>query len=132
MARPKKGIPFFTDQNVPDSVGNVLSTAGHVVTRLRDVMETNTPDPLIFVACSRTGQVLVTHDTDFKQLSKKLQITQRQYHDSLHRIQLRCPEPQSAHRVTEALSLIEAEWRKVKKGRPMVIEIAAQNMKLWR
>ena len=116
-------IPFFTDQNVPDSVGQVLLAAGHEVTRLRDVMETSTADPIIAVACAQTGQVLVSHDTDFRHVSKRLRITQRQYRTSLHRIQLRCSEPLSAKRVSDALSLIEAEWLLRESDRPMVIEI---------
>ena len=101
----------------------MLLAAGHEVTRLRDVMETSTADPIIAVACAQTGQVLVSHDTDFRHVSKRLRITQRQYRTSLHRIQLRCSEPLSAKRVSDALSLIEAEWLLRESDRPMVIEI---------
>ena len=125
-------IPFFTDQNVPDSVGQVLLDAGHKVTRLRDVMETSTADPIIAVACAHSGQVLVSHDTDFRHVSKRLRITQRQYRTSLHRIQLRCPEPLSAKRVSEALSLIEAEWLLRESDRPMVIEITRSSIRTLR
>ncbi len=86
-------------------------------------MEPESPDPVIAVACSRHGQVLVSHDRDFRNLSKRLGITQRQYNNSLHRILLRCPEPNSAKRIEEALSLIEAEWLLTEPERPMVIEI---------
>lgn len=132
MARSRKIIPFFTDQNVPDSVGKNLVTAGHQLTRLRDVMDPDTPDPIILVACSKTGQVLITHDKDFKTLAKRLNITQRQYQNVLHRIQLRCSEPESASRIMDALLLIEAEWRLVKKDRPMVIEITSNAIKTYR
>lgn len=115
-------IPFFTDQNVPDSVGKVLIAAGHKVTRLRDVMATTTADPIIAVACSQSGHVLVSHDNDFRQVSKRLKISQRQYRDSLHRILLGCPEPNSAKRISDALPLIELEWL-LKKDQPMVIDI---------
>ena len=125
-------IPFFTDQNVPDSVGQVLLDAGHKVTRLRDVMETSTADPIIAVACAHSGQALVSHDTDFRHVSKRLRITQRQYRTSLHRIQLRCPEPLSAKRVSEALSLIEAEWLLRESDRPMVIEITRSSIRTLR
>lgn len=123
MAGAHPPIPFFTDQNVPDSAGNALVAAGHQLTRLRDVMDTRSPDPVIAVACSRNGQVLVSHDSDFRVISKRLRITKRQYRDSLHRILLRCPEPDSAQRIKEALSLIEAEWLLMGPDRPMVIEI---------
>jgi predicted nuclease of predicted toxin-antitoxin system len=116
-------ISFFTDNCVPDSVGSALKDAGHDVTRLRDVMDTDTADPVIAVACAQAGQVLVSHDPDFRRISRDLRITQRQYRNSLHRIQLRCPEPNGAQRIVAALSLIEFEWGLVQPNRPMVIEI---------
>lgn len=125
-------IPFFTDQNVPDSVGNALKDAGHKLTRLRDVMDVRTADPIIAVACSEHGQVLVSHDNDFRSVAKRLNVTQRQYQKSLHRIQLRCPEPLSAKRVTDALSVIQAEWGLVLPDRPMVIEINTSSIKICR
>src|SRR5882672_6758316 len=102
MGSTMQVIPFFTDQNVPDSVGNALLAAGHGVIRLRDVMDTKTADPVIAVACSQHGQVLVSHDGDFRDLSKRLKITQRQYRTKLHRIQMECPEPNAANRILEA------------------------------
>ena len=125
-------IPFFTDDNVPDSVGNVLAAAGHQLTRLRDVMEKDTPDPVIAIACSKFSQVLVTHDRDFRDLSKWLKITQRQYQNTLHRVKLSCPEPRDASRIAEALSLIEAEWQLIREGRPMRIEIRDKTIITWR
>lgn len=132
MARKRKPIPFFTDQNVPDSVGAVLLEAGHKVIRLRDVMDVATVDPVIATACATGGQVLVTHDTDFKVVSRRLQITQREYHQSLHRICLRCPEPSSATRITAALSLIESEWKLATPENPLTIEIHGNNIRVCR
>jgi predicted nuclease of predicted toxin-antitoxin system len=116
-------IPFFTDQNVPDSVGEYLKSVGHQLTRLRDVMAIDTPDPIIEVACSKSGHVLLSHDKDFKQVSKRLNITQKQYRNSLHRIILRCPEPNDVKRISEALPLIELEWLLLNENLPMIIEI---------
>lgn len=116
-------IPFFIDHNVPESVSNFLIGVGHSVIKLRDVMPTETSDPVIAVACSHSGQVLVTHDNDFRQLAKRLNISQRQYQNKLHRIQLRCPEPRSAKRIEEVMSLIEGEWLLVRPDRPMQIEL---------
>ena len=132
MPSTRTVIPFFTDENVPDSVGNVLDKAGHHVTRLREVMERGTPDPVIAVACSRNGQVLISHDNDFRHVAKRLNITQRQYRKSLHRILLRCPEPTSSKRVMDALSLIEAEWKLIQDGQPMVIEINSGSIRTMR
>lgn len=128
----RRSIPFFTDQNIPDSVGRFLISSGHTLIRLRDVMATTTPDPIIAVACSRAGHVLVSHDRDFRQIAKRLKITQRQYHNSLHRIMLKCLEPDDVSRMTEALSLVESEWLLAKDGRPMVIEIGPQSIRIDR
>jgi predicted nuclease of predicted toxin-antitoxin system len=127
-------IRFFTDNNVPDSVGQVIIDAGHELTRLRDVMLTDTSDPVIAVACSRSGHVLVTHDNDFRGsgAAKRLGITNRQYRKTLHRIQLRCEEPRSAKRMQEAMSLIEHEWVLMNAARPMVIEIRDELIRLMR
>ena len=91
-------------------------------------MDIESPDPVIAVACARHGQVLVSHDTDFRDISRRLGITQRQYRNSLHRIHLGCPEPSSAQRIKEALSLIEAEWLLTGPDKPMVIEIRSSTI----
>ena len=123
MAKPKP-IPFFTDHNVPDSVGKAIVGAGHVLQRLRECMPSDTKDPVIAIACARAGQVLVSHDNDFKAIAKRLNLTKSQYLKSLHRIDLRCPEPEGARRILDAMSLIEHEWRRSRKSKePMVIEI---------
>ncbi|NCU02295.1 hypothetical protein GXC69_12395 [Candidatus Macondimonas diazotrophica] len=116
-------IPFFTDHNVPDSVGRVILESNHGLTRLRDVMDTETADPVIAVACARSGHVLVTKDSDFKAISARLKITQRQYRSSLHRIYLACDPPRARNRMIDALSLIEHEWGLIQPDRPMTIQI---------
>lgn len=117
-------IPFFTDHNVPESVGKAIKQCGHDLQRLRDCMPKDTDDPVIAIACARGGQVLVSHDNDFKGIAKRLQITQSAYANRLHRIDLRCFEPDGARRIAEAMTLIEHEWLAFQSlGLPMVIEI---------
>jgi hypothetical protein len=95
-------------------------------------MPEDSPDPVIAVACARSGHVLVSHDKDFKKVSKRLKITQRQYRNSLHRIALCCPEPRDVSRLQDALSIIEHEWRLVAQNRPMVIEIRTTSILIHR
>jgi predicted nuclease of predicted toxin-antitoxin system len=118
-------IRFFTDNNVPDSVAQALIDAGHKVTRLRDVMLPDSSDPVIAVACSTSGHVLVTHDNDFRGggAAKRLGLSRREYRTKLHRIQMRCEEPRSARRIKDAMSLIEHEWQLLDGTRPIDIEI---------
>jgi predicted nuclease of predicted toxin-antitoxin system len=126
----KLTIPFFTDHNVPDSTGNAITAAGHQLTRLRECMLTDSKDPVIAIACAEAGQVLVSHDNDFRELSKRLKLTKKDYQRRLHRIDLRCPEPDGARRIAEAMSLIEHEWALAKsKDRPMVIAI--RDTSIW-
>jgi predicted nuclease of predicted toxin-antitoxin system len=117
-------IHFFIDNCVADSVGKVLRVAGHDVVFLRDSMPKDTKDPVIAVACSENAKVLVTHDKDFREIAKALNMTQKEYRMNLHRISLRCAEPVAASRISDALSLIEFEWDRCEQGKTqMVIEI---------
>jgi predicted nuclease of predicted toxin-antitoxin system len=101
---------FFTDQNVPESVALALESAGYEVTRLREKIATNTPDPLVAAVAEANGAVLVTMDRDFKALVKRASIGQQRYRKlSLLRFE-KCRESQAAARLASAMSLIEHEW----------------------
>ena len=127
-------IPFLTDHCVPDSVGNALSAAGHQVVRLRDCMPKDSEDQVVAIACAVHGYVLVTHDKDFKEIAKRMGITQRQY-QRLHRVSfVRCSEVKAASRIKEALSLIENEWdnAQVRPDGKMTIEVSEQFFRTYR
>jgi predicted nuclease of predicted toxin-antitoxin system len=102
-------ILFFTDQNVPESVAKALEAAGHTVTRLRDVMPTDSADAVVAAACEQAGLVLLTHDNDFKNMAARMRISNRRFR-KLSFIRLGCRESRSATRIQAALSLIEHEW----------------------
>lgn len=123
-------IPFFTDNCVPDSVGGAVVAAGHGLVRLRDCMPTDSKDPSVALVSAASGFVLVSFDRDFKQVAKRLQVTQRQYADRLHRIDMRCQEPDGAARIAAAMSIIEHEWSLLRDGapRPMIIEVRPQSI----
>ena len=126
-------IPFFTDHNVADSAGNALASFGHKLTRLRDCMLPDTKDPLVALACANGGHVLVTHDNDFRAISARLNIHQKQFQKMLHRIDLRCHEPNAAGRIRVAMSLIEAEWLLAKAANvPMVIQVFDSSIRVQR
>jgi predicted nuclease of predicted toxin-antitoxin system len=123
-------IPFFTDQNVADSVGATITELSHDLTRLRTVLATDTQDPLVALACADGGHVLVSHDPDFKAIARRFGLTQREQRKHLHRIDLRCFEPLAAGRIREAMSLIESEWQiALSRNAPMVIEIREQSIR---
>lgn len=110
MARSNP-IPFFTDADVPDSVGDFLIEAGHEVTRLRHVLLNDSPDPVVATACRESGLVLVTHNyRDFRKISTDLQMTRGRF-DSLHRIELICSQVIAERRIRQEIGLIESIWQ---------------------
>ena len=109
MGRRRK-IPFFTDEDVPDSVGRVIVEGGHALTRVRETMIRGSADPVVATAAREGGLVLVTHNyKDFRRISRDLTLSKGRF-DSLHRIELRCSQVIAAQRFREELPLIESEW----------------------
>lgn len=93
---------FLTDVNVPDSLGNMLSRAGHDVVRVRDVMAIDAPDPVIAEAAMRAGRILVSWDKDFNQQRFK-----KPRFASLSRIGFSCPAPEGRARLASVLDIVE-------------------------
>ena len=56
---------FLTDVNVPDSVGDFLTSQGHDVVRVRDVMAIDATDPVVAQAAMEAKRILVSWDKDF-------------------------------------------------------------------
>ena len=113
MKSKKVPIPFFTDNDVANAVGDFLMESGHSVIRLRDVMLDNSPDPIVAAACREAGMVLITHNIKhFKQIAKEHQISHSEI-DALCRIDLGCRQIAAVGRVKDALSVIEAEWERL-------------------
>jgi predicted nuclease of predicted toxin-antitoxin system len=111
MAARSPIIPFFTDMDVPDSVGEVIRAAGHDLVRLRDVMLQDSPDPVVAAACRESGRVLVTHNyKDFRRIVwNQAQVTRAEV-NRLCRIELACSQVIAARRIEEELPLIKFEW----------------------
>jgi predicted nuclease of predicted toxin-antitoxin system len=121
-ARPR--LKFLTDNCVPDSVGRALTEAGHEVIPLREILPTNSPDPLVASVAELNDAILVSFDRDFKTLAPRIGIGQRRFR-RLSRIGFRCDEPQAAQRLKLALALIEFEWTTAQAAsdKRMIIEI---------
>ena len=70
--KQESDIHFFTDQDVPDSIGDYLEELGHSLTRLRDIIPTNSPDPYVAATCVESGAVLVSFNhKDFEKIVRK-------------------------------------------------------------
>lgn len=128
-------IPFFTDNDVPDSVGDVIAAAGHKLTRLRDAMLTDSADPVVAAACREHGQVLVTHNwKDFRKILKADAAVSEKYANSLCRIEMRCEQYRSADRLKAELPIIEQEWARHQANptQPMWVEIGDEHIRVSR
>lgn len=122
MTQLKTPISFFTDNDVDDKVGDFLRDSGHLVTRLRDVMLTNTPDPVIDAACREQGLVLVTHNyKHFRRIALDHGAQGRTV-KALCRIDMEHHQTESVGRMTIALPYIELDWAR-KNGRGLHISI---------
>lgn len=95
-------LKFLTDVNVPDSVGRVLEARGHTVTKVREIMAVDSPDPIVAEAAMHNGLILVSWDKDFNH-----QRFLRDRFKSLSRIGFSCPEPDGAGRLEEVLDIVE-------------------------
>lgn len=113
MKRPKsKRIPFFTDNDVEDAVGDFLMDSGHTVQRLRDVMLSNSADPIVDANCREHGLVLITHNyKHFKRIAHELRQSGRPL-KPLSRIDLECHQSEAVARLTDHLPIVEAEWKR--------------------
>jgi predicted nuclease of predicted toxin-antitoxin system len=101
---------FFIDHCIPESVAKVIEAEGMQVIRLRTKTATDAPDPLVAALAEANDAVLVTMDSDFKTIARRVGIGQRRYKKlSLLRFE-RCREAQFAHRLKTAVSLIRHEW----------------------
>jgi hypothetical protein len=132
----KRGvIPFFTDNDVADSVGEAILAAGHGLTRLRDHMLSDSPDEIVATNCREHGLVLITHNyKDFRRILRETAAVSRRQANGLSRIELRCKQFRGAARFTAELPLIEEEWRRYQASpkRPMCAEIGDEFVKFSR
>ena len=113
---PSKSIPFFTDNDVEDAVGELLIDSGHKVTRLREVMLADSPDPIVDANCREHGLVLVTHNwKHFRRIARELELgsaTKNAEVKALSRIDMEIHQSQGVERMKQALPLIETEWKR--------------------
>jgi predicted nuclease of predicted toxin-antitoxin system len=125
---------LLLDHNVPRSVGDVFRECGHTVVLVAEILPTDSPDPLIATVSEQDGAILVSCDSDFRQIAPRIPVGQRQRFRRLSRISLRCNETQAAARVEEAMTLIEAEFEIAQRrsDKRMMIEIQKAGIKTYR
>lgn len=117
-------LGFLTDQNVPEDVYRCLLKRGHLVSRVRDEMPADSPDPVVAMAAISAGRVLVSWDRDFGH-----QRFMQPRFERLSRIGFSCPEPQGASRLLAVMDVIEFAFARAK-GEPVRIRIAKAKVQI--
>lgn len=117
-------LGFLTDQNVPEDVVRCLSDRGHLVSRVRDEMPANSPDPVVAMAAINAGRILVSWDRDFGH-----QRFMQDRFSRLSRIGFSCAEPQGAERLLAVLDVIEFAFARAK-GEPVRIRVAKDKIQI--
>lgn len=110
MARAAVKLPFFLDNNVPDSIGRYLQRRGHSVQRQRFHIPADSPDQLVALTAVTAGRILVTLDKDFND-----QRFQQARFATLSRISLSGASHTLLPALKEHLHLIEYQWQHVRK-----------------
>lgn len=95
---------------MPDSVAVVLRSRNHRVELLREIMATDTPDPIVATIGDMAAAILVSCDHDFDAIAPRILKGMRARFRRLSRLSIRCSEYQAAKRIDEAMELIELEY----------------------
>jgi hypothetical protein len=104
-------IRFLLDENVSNSVIDILEARGHEVLLARDVFAAGTPDRMLAVLTAHESLVVVTHDRDFRAISKLLpEETRSRFRRGAGRIQLAVPEVDAKTHLERRLPLIELQY----------------------
>ncbi|MBU1375687.1 MAG: DUF5615 family PIN-like protein [Alphaproteobacteria bacterium] len=117
MARAPLRLRFFTDENIPDSVGRYLRGRGHSVFRAKAHLAEGTPDQVVATTAMEDDRVLVTADKDFND-----QRFQKARFARLSRIGLSGDGPEFVPALRQHIRVIEFQWsEKVRTGAPRMI-----------
>jgi hypothetical protein len=100
---------------VPESVSLFLEGRGHDVTRLKDDLPTDSPDPLVAKYAQETDAILLTFDRDFRQIAPRVPKGTRTRFRKLSKVYMECEHKDAVGRLAAAITLIEFEWEESKK-----------------
>jgi hypothetical protein len=125
-------IRFLLDENVSNSVVDVLESRGHVVLLARDVMAAGTPDAVLAVLVAHESMVIVTHDRDFRAIRRMLpERDRRRYAQGAGRLQLEIPETDASAAIEDRLPLLEFWYEDCqRKGKPFQVILQKSGIKL--
>lgn len=90
---------FLLDHCVPAGVASVLRDGGHEVLLLTDVLPQDSADPVVARIAEINDCVLITQDSDFNSLVKRIPNGAKNSVKRLSRISLQCASPKCARRI---------------------------------
>jgi predicted nuclease of predicted toxin-antitoxin system len=127
-------LRLLLDNDVPDSVGDVLEKHGHDVKHVRDILLPNSPDQLVAAVSELEEFILVSCDSDFRLIAPRIPKGQRARFRKLSRISIECTQPLASVRIEAAMSFIEREFEEAQKlpDKRMFIVIKKDGMKTLR
>jgi hypothetical protein len=123
---------LMLDQNVAQGVAAVFIANGHEVLYARDLLQQDSPDPLLAVAAALEGLIVVTHDRDFRRYRELFpQGFRTQARHATGRIVLMIDEAKAAARVADVIELIELQHAfAVRRGIRFMLTVTATNVSL--
>lgn len=129
MAPP---IRFLLDENVSNSVIELLEQHGHEVLLSRDLTAEGTPDTILAILTSHESLVVISHDRHFRSFKTLLPEHDRnRLARNAGRIQLEIPEARARARLEHALPLIAFSYAECRRtGTPFMMIIQKAGIKL--
>jgi predicted nuclease of predicted toxin-antitoxin system len=98
---------FFLDQNVANSVADVIEELGHSCEFSRELIPADADDPLVAIAAEQREAILVSHDADFNAIAPRALRGHKARFKKLSRIALQCREHEAAKRMRDMMPIIE-------------------------
>lgn len=125
---------FILDENVPNSVGDMLRSRGHEAFSIRDYVAQGAPDQIVAAIAEHEEAVLVSHDRDFRKIAPRVPEGQRARFRRLSVVRMQCEKPRSSERLQAAMPLIEVEFEERQRmpDRRMIVVVARGTVTIHR
>lgn len=122
------------DNDVPDSVADMLRERGHITERVRDLFPTDTPDPVIAAYADSRSAIVVTCDKDYKRWIQRQPDLNQQRYRRAGRINLECPQAQARRRLEQFMETVEFEYdlAQTRRDKRCIFEITSSYMRIER
>ena len=108
-----------------ESVCKFLEERGYEVTRLRNVIGEDSPDPLVAKVSQDLDMILISDDADFKHVAGRRPNAHKLRSRKLSRINIKCKHAVAVKRLAAAITLIEFEFElaQSRSDKRMIIDV---------